>query len=78
MTRKFLTRREVAKLYPLTVGQLARWASRGTGPTYYLRGRALYDVEELEKWLVEGEVNRNRHSRRQRGRGRPKKTRAAS
>lgn len=50
---KFLTPAEVVQRWSnaVTVGTLANWRSKKSGPPYQKRGsRVLYPADQLEKW----------------------------
>lgn len=50
--KKYLTRKEVAELYPLSASLLARLASRGEGPVFYKPvDVALYRPEDIDAWI---------------------------
>lgn len=50
--QKYLTRKEVAELYPLSTSLLARLASRGEGPVFYKPvDVALYRPEDIDAWI---------------------------
>lgn len=50
--KKYLTRREVAKHYPISTSKLAQLAMKGEGPRYYKPfNRAFYTVADLEDWF---------------------------
>ena len=50
--RQYLTRREVAREYPISYSALAHLAMEGRGPPYSLIGRkAVYDALKVERWI---------------------------
>lgn len=53
----FVAATEVGKLFPgLNPKTLANLRSQGRGPRFFKRGRKVfYRVEDLERWLLEGE-----------------------
>ena len=53
----FVSATEVEKLFPgLRAKTLANLRSQGRGPRFFKRGRRVfYRVEDLERWLMEGE-----------------------
>lgn len=52
MPQTFLTRRQVAKLFPISEHTLAKLASAGAGPRYYKpTDKALYRPEDVEAWI---------------------------
>jgi len=52
---KLLTRAEAAAVLRVRPATLARWAARGIGPSYSRsgtrRGRCLYAVEDVRRWV---------------------------
>jgi len=51
--RRLLTAKEVAEILRTSVGQIANMRMRGEGPPYLkFARRVLYDVKDLETWLV--------------------------
>jgi predicted DNA-binding transcriptional regulator AlpA len=57
VTKKYLTCRQVAERYPISVSSLAQLASRGAGPRFYKPVNvALYLAEEVEAWIEEAVV----------------------
>ncbi|MBA2848672.1 helix-turn-helix domain-containing protein [Thermosulfuriphilus ammonigenes] len=54
----FIAATEVSKLFPgLSPKTLANLRSQGRGPRFFKKGRRVfYRVEDLERWLAEGEV----------------------
>jgi Helix-turn-helix domain len=52
MTRTYLTRTQVAELYPISVHTLAKLASDGKGPRFYKpTDKCLYRAEDIEAWI---------------------------
>ncbi|WP_342366167.1 helix-turn-helix transcriptional regulator [Stappia taiwanensis] len=50
--KRYLTRREVAEIYPISESSLAQLAMRGEGPRYFMpQNRALYLAEDVEEWI---------------------------
>lgn len=71
---KFLTRRDVAREYPITFSSLAHLACSGAGPAYALIGkRAVYARADVEEWLSSQLVRPIQTETAKAGRGRPRK-----
>lgn len=52
MTQIYLTRRQVAELYPIAEDTLARLAHQNRGPMFYKPfDKALYKPADIEKWI---------------------------
>lgn len=52
MTRTYLTRAQVAELYPISAHTLAKLASEGKGPRFYKpTDKCLYRSEDIEAWI---------------------------
>lgn len=52
MTQIYLTRRQVAELYPISEHTLAALASKGLGPPFFKpTDRALYRSQDVEAWI---------------------------
>lgn len=52
MTRTYLTRAQVAELYPISAHTLAKLASEGKGPRFYKpTDKCLYRSEDVEAWI---------------------------
>lgn len=52
MTQIYLTRRQVAELYPISEHTLAALASKGLGPPFFKpTDRALYRAQDVEAWI---------------------------
>jgi hypothetical protein len=50
--KTFLTRRQVAELFPISEHTLAKLASAGAGPRYYKpTDKVLYRPEDVEAWI---------------------------
>ena len=48
-----LTRAEASKYLGVSIPTMARWASKGVGPDYYLiGGKARYRIADLETWIA--------------------------
>jgi len=72
---KFLTRRDVAREYPIKFSTLAHLACRGKGPAYAIIGkRAIYTREDIENWLESKRTTPSKSYRTSKGRGRPRKS----
>ena len=57
MEKKFLTAREVTKLYAIPLGTLSQWRTRKTGPDYFkINGSVRYSVEELDRFFESSRV----------------------
>lgn len=49
----YLTRAQVAALYPISIHTLAALASRGLGPRFYKpTGKCLYLAKDVEDWIA--------------------------
>ncbi|HWV21797.1 MAG TPA: helix-turn-helix domain-containing protein [Devosia sp.] len=52
MTQIYLTRRQVAELYPISEHTLAALASRGMGPPFFKpTDKVLYRSQDVEAWI---------------------------
>lgn len=52
MTTTYLTRAQVAELYPISTHTLAKLASDGKGPRFYKpTDKCLYRPEDVEAWI---------------------------
>ncbi len=52
MNQTYLTRKQVAEIYPISANTLATLASQGRGPVFYKpTDKALYKPEDIEKWI---------------------------
>lgn len=52
---KFLTQRDVAVRWKLSIRTLEGWRYKGVGPTYTkIRGRVLYSIEAIERFETAG------------------------
>lgn len=52
MSTTYLTRLQVAELYPISVHTLAKLASEGRGPRFYKpTDKCLYRPEDIEAWI---------------------------
>lgn len=59
---KFLTQRDVAVRWSLSIRTLEGWRYKGVGPTYTkIRGRVLYPIEAIERLeaagIMDGELD---------------------
>ena len=71
---KYLTRREVARQYPISFSHLAHLACEGRGPRYAVIGRrAIYLRQDIEDWLSSKMIEPS-SIRPKRRRGRPLKS----
>lgn len=79
---RYLTRREVAALYPVSADFLARVAQKGdkrlpglppAPPSAVICGRVVYERSSFEAWLDGLIFGQNDNQSKRRGRGRPKK-----
>ncbi|SHF32416.1 helix-turn-helix transcriptional regulator [Devosia limi] len=53
MTQIYLTRRQVAELYPISEHTLAKLAYAGRGPTFYKpTDKILYRPEDIDAWIA--------------------------
>ena len=53
VARVYLTRMQVAEIYPFSVHTLAALASQGAGPRFYKpTDKALYLPEDIEAWIA--------------------------
>lgn len=73
---KYLTRREVARQYPISFSHLAHLACEGRGPRYAVIGRrAIYLRQDIEDWLSSKMIEPSSNAPKRR-RGRPLKSEA--
>lgn len=72
--RQFLTRREVASEYPISLSSLAHMALKGLGPAYSIVGKkAVYTRKAVEDWIAQRQVDLSeRRAARQQGKPRPR------
>ena len=55
----YLTRAQVAALYPISIHTLAALASRGLGPRFYKpTGKCLYLAKDVEDWIAAAVITR--------------------
>ncbi|MBK9166580.1 MAG: DNA-binding protein [Bryobacterales bacterium] len=54
LTKRFVTRKELADITGISARTYAKWGMFGRGPKYkMLGGVARYDLAEVERWLAE-------------------------
>lgn len=57
MQKRYLTPKEVEKLYSIKAGTLANWRCQGRGPKYSKDGRLIrYSLDAIEEWFAGNEV----------------------
>ena len=57
LTQTYLTRRQVAELFPISEHKLASLASRGLGPIFFKPiDKALYRPQDIEAWIEAARV----------------------
>ena len=72
---KYLTRKQVAEIYPISFSNLAHMACQGRGVRYRIIGKsAIYRADDIEAWLESKVIEPyNAQHSSPRKRGRPKK-----
>lgn len=71
--KAYLTRREVAQQFPISLSHLAHLACQGRGPRYAVIGKhAVYRREDVENWIA-GRMIAPASPEQPGRRGRPKK-----